>query len=96
MGEVCGMHGICEICIQNSGRQAKRRDHVADLGLDWKIVLKLMMKEICCWVVDWINLAQGSRTVTSEPSKEPSGSRNSVSVLISGATVSFPRRTVFR
>jgi hypothetical protein len=36
----------------------KRRDHLEELGLDGRIILKWMFREICCEGVDWMRMVQ--------------------------------------
>jgi hypothetical protein len=43
MGKACGMHGRDEKYLQNLVRKLKGRDHLRDLGVDRRIILKWIL-----------------------------------------------------
>ena len=47
MGGACGTY------------EGHDRDHLEDLGLAGRIILKLIFREMSCGGMDWLDLAQG-------------------------------------
>jgi hypothetical protein len=43
MGLICDMHGRDEPCVKDSGRKHCRREHLDHLGVDCRIILKLII-----------------------------------------------------
>ena len=57
MGKAYGTYGRQDRCIQGSGRETwGTRDHLEDLGVDGRIILKMELQEV--ERMDWIDLAQ--------------------------------------
>jgi len=50
------MHGKDEKCIHSEN--LKVRDHSGDLGIERRIILERILREMWCEDVDWIHLAQ--------------------------------------
>jgi hypothetical protein len=52
------MHVEDEKCIQYFGWKPRRQDHSEDLGVDGRIILEWILREIGWEGVDWLYLAQ--------------------------------------
>jgi hypothetical protein len=50
------MHGKDEKCIHSEN--LKVRDHSGDLGIERRIILERILREMWCEDVDWIHLAR--------------------------------------
>jgi hypothetical protein len=52
-----------EKCIHNFGGKVRRKDLLEDVGVDWRIMVKMDLKETGFEGADWIYLAVYSRQV---------------------------------
>jgi CRISPR/Cas system-associated protein Cas7 (RAMP superfamily) len=50
--------GRREACAGVWWGNLRGKDHWVDPGVDGRIILKIDLQEVGCWVMDWIGLAQ--------------------------------------